>query len=66
MTKPKRYLTAPQTRERYGGRSNMWLWRMEHGADPDWPRPIIIRGKKFYDEAELDAFDASRRVGEVA
>jgi hypothetical protein len=59
--KRKRYSTGPQVRARYGGRSNMWLWRREH-ADPLWPKPVVIGGRKFYDESELDAYDqASRR-----
>ena len=37
--KPKKYLTSTQVRQRYGDRSNMWLWRMEHGADPSGPGP---------------------------
>lgn len=60
--KTKRYATALMVRERYGKRSSMWLWRRER-QDPHWPRPVVIGRRKFYDEEELDAYDASCRMG---
>jgi hypothetical protein len=59
--KRKRYSTGPQVLERYGGRSAMWLWRREH-HDPKWPKPVVIGGRKFYDEDELDAYDAASKM----
>jgi predicted DNA-binding transcriptional regulator AlpA len=58
----RHYLTGPQVRQRYGGRSEMWLWRRDK-FDPDFPKPIKFSpaGMKLYDEAELDAYDESRR-----
>jgi hypothetical protein len=61
-SKRKRYLTARQVRERYGGRSEMWLWRRER-RDPEWPRPMVTGRRKFYDERELDDYDAAHRMG---
>jgi predicted DNA-binding transcriptional regulator AlpA len=57
----KRYLTGPQVLERYGGRSSMWLWRRTR-FDPNFPRPIVIGGRKHFDEDELDAYDAASRM----
>jgi len=57
---PKRRLTATQVCERYGGVSDMWLWRRIK-LDPNFPRPIVISRRRFFDEQELDAFDAAHR-----
>jgi predicted DNA-binding transcriptional regulator AlpA len=56
----KRYLTGPQVLDRYGGRSTMWLWRRMH-FDPNFPRPTVIGNRNYFDEGELDAYDASAR-----
>jgi hypothetical protein len=28
------YITAPQLRERFGGRSDVWLWRLLNDIEP--------------------------------
>jgi predicted DNA-binding transcriptional regulator AlpA len=56
----KRYLTGPQVLDRYGGRSAMWLWRRMH-FDPLFPRPTVIGNRNYFDESELDAYDAAAR-----
>jgi hypothetical protein len=50
--------------QRYGGVSASWLWRREHDGS-GFPRPIRIGGRKFYDVAALDAYDAAA-AAEVA
>ena len=60
-TKPTRYLTGPQRRTRYGNRPAVWFWR-QITKNPDFPRPLVINGKNYFSEAELDAFDASHRA----
>jgi predicted DNA-binding transcriptional regulator AlpA len=44
---------------RYGGISDRtvdrWLEKL------DFPKPIYIQRRRYWDEAELDAFDATRR-----
>lgn len=58
---PKRYCSGPQVLERYGGRSSMWLWRHVK-FDPKFPRPVVIGGRRYFDEDELDAFDEASRM----
>jgi predicted DNA-binding transcriptional regulator AlpA len=66
--KPKYYVTSAQLRERYGGRSEMWLTRIMR-SDPTFPRYIVIGRYRFWDVAEIEAYErdvAARRVPEVA
>jgi predicted DNA-binding transcriptional regulator AlpA len=60
----RRRLTASQVLARYGGASEMWLWRRVNGlgGDATFPRPIVICGRRFFDEAELDAYDEAHRL----
>ncbi|NEJ06249.1 MULTISPECIES: helix-turn-helix transcriptional regulator [Rhizobium] len=54
----KRYLTQPQLKERYGGISDMTVWR--------WVRlgrispPALYGNRNYFDEDELD--EADRRA----
>jgi predicted DNA-binding transcriptional regulator AlpA len=59
--KPKRYIPGPQVLERYGDRSEMWLWRRLK-FDPKFPRPVVIGKRRFFDEDELDAYDHAARM----
>jgi hypothetical protein len=54
-------LTAPQVRVRYGGRSDMWLWRTLQ-RDPLFPRPIVIGGHRYFRMSELVAYENERRA----
>jgi len=58
--KSKKWLTGPQVRERYGDRSEVWLWRKDT-TDPLFPKPMWLDGKKHYREDELDAYDEQKR-----
>src|SRR5829696_2565599 len=40
----------------------MTLWRWERDPLLEFPRPLIINGKKFYDQAELEVWEAQRRA----
>jgi predicted DNA-binding transcriptional regulator AlpA len=46
------YLTAVQVRARYGGRSDMWLWRRLE-ADPHFPKPMRVSGYRYWRLSEL-------------
>jgi hypothetical protein len=44
---------------RYPDVSRMTRWRIEQ--EPDFPNPIIVRGRKYYDSDELTEFEEKRR-----
>jgi predicted DNA-binding transcriptional regulator AlpA len=51
-----RYLTARMVKERFGGVSDMWLWRrLRH--DADFPPPLMIGARRFWKLAELIAWE---------
>lgn len=38
----------------------MTLWRWDRDPNLNFPKAIRIRGRKYRDQAELDAFDAAQ------
>jgi predicted DNA-binding transcriptional regulator AlpA len=68
MSDPQKlYCTATQVRRRYGGISEMGLWRWIHDGKVDFPKPdLIVNGRRLWSEASLDAFDARQMVREAA
>ena len=54
------YLTAPQVRQRFGGKSDMWLWRILRD-EPRFPRPVVIRNQRYFPLSELVAFEHESR-----
>lgn len=65
MADGKTYLTSKQVRARYGDITDMTIWRWCRDPAMGFPQPIRINRIKFWDEADLDAFDA-RVSGKVA
>jgi predicted DNA-binding transcriptional regulator AlpA len=57
--KPSRFLTSRQVRERYGGISDMGLWRWLQDHELNFPKPRKVRRRNLWAEDELDVFDAS-------
>jgi hypothetical protein len=55
-------LTALQVRLRYGDVSDMWLFRMVRD-DPNFPRPLMIRHKRYWRLQELLAYENTKRQG---
>jgi hypothetical protein len=55
---PRRYLTAPQLRERYGGRSEMWLERIMR-RDANFPHPIRMGRYRLWDLVALETYERS-------
>ncbi len=51
------YGTAKQVRERYGGISDMTLWRWLRDPNLQFPKPIVINGRRYWRWDKLDAFD---------
>lgn len=56
----KTWLPAKRVRARYGV-SDMTLWRWLTSRGLGFPSPIRINGRRFWDQEELDRFDAKRR-----
>jgi hypothetical protein len=46
--------------ERYPDVSRMTRWRIER--EPNFPRPILIRNRKYYDAQELEQWEEARRA----
>ena len=62
------YLTASQVKQRYGGRSDMWLFRALRD-DPDFPKPMKLRGQRYWRLATLVAWEEAQlaqTAGEAA
>jgi predicted DNA-binding transcriptional regulator AlpA len=65
----KRYLRAAAVRKRYGNISDMTLWRWLNTPQSEFPQPRYFGRRRFWEEAELDAYDrqcAARCAGGVA
>ncbi len=62
------YLTAPQTKARYGGISDMTLWRWLTDPDLGFPQPLVINRRRLFSLEELEDFDQRHlaRVTEAA
>ena len=61
MTPKHRWLTAPQVRQRFGGRSDAWLWRLLQ-SEPDFPRPLVIKKQRYFYEDEVEAYEKNKRA----
>ncbi len=61
MTKEKRYIPDPLVCRRYGV-SAMSIWRWDRDPNLNFPKPVNIRGRKYRNEAELDAFDEAHQA----
>ena len=56
MEDEKRLIPDVKVQKRYGV-SAMTIWRWDHDPSLEFPKARYIRGRKYRDEAELDAFD---------
>jgi predicted DNA-binding transcriptional regulator AlpA len=45
--------------------SDMTIYRWRHDPKLDFPKPVEIRGRLYFDEAALDAFDKAHRTSVV-
>jgi hypothetical protein len=54
------YLDARAVRRRYGGRSDMALWRWVRNEALGFPSPIYIGKYRYWRLADLIAFERSR------
>jgi len=53
------YLSAPQVLQRYNI-SDMTLWRWLQDDELDFPKPMTIRRRRFFREAELVEWERLR------
>lgn len=62
----RKLISATRLRQEvFDGASDMWLWRKLKDPDLNFPRPVYIGKRRFFDEAEISAWidaraDASR------
>lgn len=49
---PTNYFTSPQVQARFGI-SEMSLWRWQQDPKLDFPKPMIVNGRKYFAEDEL-------------
>lgn len=57
---------SSRVRERCGGISEMTLWRWRHDPDLDFPIPVTIRGRNFYDDDEITEFLNRQKTASLA
>ena len=55
---PSKLITAARAKEKLGDISDMTLWRREHDTSSElpFPKPIYIKGRKYFWDHELDAW----------
>lgn len=59
----KVYLSASKVRRRYGGLSEMTLWRWRKDPDLAFPEPDLqIRGINYWSLGRLEAWDNTRAI----
>lgn len=56
------YLSSKQVSERYGNTTSMSLWRWLNDADMRFPKPLVIRRRRFWKLSELVAWEKKRAV----
>ena len=58
----ERYITAPQLRARFGGRSDVWLWRLLNDERANFPKPIMVRRYRYFRLSEVERWEESNRA----
>jgi predicted DNA-binding transcriptional regulator AlpA len=58
-------ITAPQLRKRYGGKSDMWLWRQLKN-DSSFPRPLYLNGRRHWRFSQVQAWESQQSTREAA
>ena len=54
------YLDARAVKRRYGGRSDMWLWRSARDPNLGMPSPIYIGKYRYWKLTDLIAWERTR------
>jgi hypothetical protein len=56
ITADTKWMSSVQLRQRYGGKSHMWIVRKLKN-DPNFPRPVYDGRMQQFSVAEFDAYD---------
>jgi hypothetical protein len=56
----KHYITRKALRVRYGGISEMTLWRWERDDKLGFPNALEINGRKYYDLSQIERFERTQ------
>lgn len=59
MAKDETYLPSKAVRQRYGGVSEMWIWRRSKD-NSGFPKPIVIARRKLWALSELVQWEAEQ------
>lgn len=62
----KHYITRKALRARYGGISEMTLWRWERDDKLGFPKPTDINGRKYYALVEIEVWERQRALAVAA
>ena len=60
------HLSARQVLRRYGGRSDMWLWRLLQDRNSGFPKPLIINNRRYWRLADLRNCELSQAAKQEA
>ena len=52
--------TAASVRARYDDISDMTLWRWLQDEELDFPKPILIKGRRYWRLSDLDTWDKAQ------
>jgi predicted DNA-binding transcriptional regulator AlpA len=56
----RQYIIRRKLRARFGDISEMTLWRWEHDQKLNFPAPLRINGRKYYDLREIEDWERRR------
>lgn len=65
MSSTAKFLTARQVRDRFGGISEMTLWRWLNG-ETAFPKPLTINRRRFWKITDVEAFEDRTEAGKAA
>jgi predicted DNA-binding transcriptional regulator AlpA len=60
------YLPAKQVRARYGNVSDMALWRWLQDEQLNFPKPLMINGRRYWKLSDLGQWEAVQAARKVA
>lgn len=54
---PDGFLRAADVRARYGGVSDMWIWRRINASESNFPKPTYFGRNRFWKLSELEDWE---------